>query len=63
MAKRKAAAQKTRGTTRKKASLPASVEKRSSRDVLQPSVKRIEESFKKGTTQTLDSFRSSINWE
>jgi hypothetical protein len=53
----------TRTATRKKADEGASVEKRAARDVsVGPSTRRIAESLSKGTRQTLDFFRSTINW-
>jgi hypothetical protein len=52
-----------RSTTVKKTSKTVSLQKRAARDPYRgPSSKRIEQSFDKGTTVTLDSFRSIIDW-
>ena len=67
MAGRKSVARKKssakRSTTVKKTSGTAALQKQAARDPYRgPSSKRIEQSFDKGTTVTLDNFRSIIDW-
>jgi hypothetical protein len=60
VAKKKASAKRS---ALKRAAKKASLLKRASRDPYRgPSSKRIEQSFDKGTTVTLDSFRNTIDW-
>ena len=54
-----------RSTTQKRTAPSASVQKRAARDPYLgpgPSTKRIEQSFDKGTTVSLNSFRGIIDW-
>lgn len=52
-----------RSTAVKTTSKAAALQKRAARDPFRgPSSKRIEQSFDKGTTVPLDSFRSIIDW-
>jgi hypothetical protein len=63
--KQKTAAKKSaaRPPSRKKTDPTTSVQKRAARDVpVGPSTKRIERSLSQGKKQTLDVFRSTINW-
>ncbi len=63
---KKAAAKKSSAkpaATQKPTAKIASLQKRAARvPYLGPSAKRIEQSFDKGTTVTLDSFRGIIDW-
>ena len=65
--KRKAAAKKRRVAKfgpRKKLGTVTSDPKRAVRDVFtSPSSKQIERSLSKGTSQTLESFRGTIDWD
>ena len=64
--KQKTATKKTaaeRRTPRRNQAPAVAVQKRAARDVsLGPPAKQIERSLNEGTKQTLDVFRSSINW-
>lgn len=52
-----------RSATHKRTPKKASLQKRAARDpYVGPSSKRIEQSFDEGTSVTLDSFRSIIDW-
>jgi hypothetical protein len=60
-ARKKSSAKRSPAQKRTARSVP--LEKRAARDpYLGPSSKRIEQSFDKGTTVSLDSFRSIIDW-